>query len=104
MVDSITGNTRPIRDDASVALDDYRRKRDATRTPEPFEDGEASAGRRFVIQRHAARRLHYDLRIERDGVLASWAVPKGMPMTTSRTGCLLAGMRCWCQAGSSRAG
>ena len=64
-----------------MALDDYRRKRDPQRTPEPFGDGTPREGLRFVVQRHAARRLHYDLRLERDGVLASWAVPKGMPTT-----------------------
>jgi bifunctional non-homologous end joining protein LigD len=62
-------------------LGEYRRKRDPSRTPEPF-----GGGRRrkkapiFVIQRHDARRLHYDLRLERDGALASWAVPKGLPV------------------------
>ena len=61
-------------------LGDYRRKRDPSRTPEPF------AGRRmgeepiFVVQRHDATRLHYDFRLERDGALASWAVPKGVPL------------------------
>jgi bifunctional non-homologous end joining protein LigD len=61
-------------------LSEYRRKRDAGRTPEPF--GSRRRGKRpiFVVQRHAARRLHYDLRLERDGVLASWAVPKGVPL------------------------
>src|SRR6186997_1447404 len=61
-------------------LGDYRRKRDPGRTPEPF-GGDGSAGApAFVIQRHDARRLHYDLRLERDGALASWAVPKGLPL------------------------
>ena len=62
-------------------LSEYERKRNRTQTPEPF------AGKRgrseapiFVVQRHDARRLHYDFRLERDGVLASWAVPKGVPL------------------------
>src|SRR5687768_9635529 len=62
-------------------LEDYRRKRKPGQTPEPL----ASRGRRsrrpiFVVQRHDARRLHYDFRLERDGALASWAVPKGVPL------------------------
>src|SRR2546426_9046550 len=62
-------------------LDEYRRKRDAKRTPEPVPEGspEAGHGDVYVIQKHAARRLHYDLRLERDGVLVSWAVPRGLP-------------------------
>jgi DNA ligase D-like protein (predicted ligase)/DNA ligase D-like protein (predicted 3'-phosphoesterase) len=54
-------------------------------TPEPVPKGKAAAGNnsRFVIQEHQARRLHYDFRLERDGVLVSWAVPKNLPETTS---------------------
>src|SRR5262245_18403851 len=58
-------------------LDEYRRKRNPERTPEPFGARRGPGGRLFVIQKHAARRLHYDLRLEIDGTLKSWAVPKG---------------------------
>jgi bifunctional non-homologous end joining protein LigD len=58
-------------------LDAYRRKRDPERTPEPFGGRRPAGVRLFVVQKHAARRLHYDLRLEMDGVLKSWAVPKG---------------------------
>jgi len=58
-------------------LDAYRAKRDPARPPEPFGGRRAAGSRLFVIQKHAARRLHYDLRLEMDGVLKSWAVPKG---------------------------
>ena len=62
-------------------LDEYRKRRDPERTPEPFGRGGRRAGAPiFVVQRHAARRLHYDFRLERDGALASWAVPKGVPL------------------------
>ncbi|HEY3922922.1 MAG TPA: non-homologous end-joining DNA ligase, partial [Gaiellaceae bacterium] len=60
-------------------LDKYRRKRNPKRTPEPFGGHRARGAPIFVVQRHDARRLHYDFRLERDGVLASWAVPKGVP-------------------------
>jgi bifunctional non-homologous end joining protein LigD len=62
-------------------LDEYERKRDRARTPEPFRTRERSGKSPiFVVQRHDARRLHYDLRLERNGALASWAVPKGIPL------------------------
>jgi bifunctional non-homologous end joining protein LigD len=64
-----------------VSLGEYRRKRDPEQTPEPFASrGGRSSQPVFVVQRHDARRLHYDFRLERNGVLASWAVPKGMPL------------------------
>jgi bifunctional non-homologous end joining protein LigD len=63
-----------------VALSEYRRKRDPKATPEPFGPGKRGKKPIFVIQRHDARRLHYDFRLEKDGALASWAVPKGVPL------------------------
>jgi len=60
-----------------MALEDYRRKRDFSRTPEPPGEEEARGGHLYCIQKHAASRLHYDFRLELDGVLLSWAVPKG---------------------------
>jgi len=63
--------------DRVLPLADYRAKRDPERTPEPFGGRRSGEGHLFVIQKHAARRLHYDLRLEIDGVLKSWAVPKG---------------------------
>lgn len=59
----------------------YRSMRDASKTPEPVPDAVAgpSHGMSFVIQEHHARRLHYDFRLEHDGVLVSWALPKGVP-------------------------
>ena len=66
---------------ARPRLSEYERKRDPGKTPEPFS---GRRGRRkqpiFVVQRHDARRLHYDFRLERAGALASWAVPKGVPL------------------------
>ena len=60
------------------SLKDYQEKRDFKRTPEPAGGrGPGSQEPIFVIQKHAARRLHYDFRLEVDGVLKSWAIPKG---------------------------
>jgi bifunctional non-homologous end joining protein LigD len=67
-------------------LDEYRRKRDARRTPEPMPESNppATDTRRFVIQQHHARSLHWDVRLERDGVLVSFAVPRGLPRDQAR--------------------
>jgi DNA ligase D-like protein (predicted 3'-phosphoesterase) len=68
-----------------AGLDRYHAKRDLDRSPEPAGGGETGDpdAPRFVIQKHDARALHYDLRLEVDGVLRSWAVPKG-PSTNPR--------------------
>jgi bifunctional non-homologous end joining protein LigD len=68
-------------------LTEYRRKRDFARTQEPSGDTTSATSRpgklRFVIQKHAARNLHFDLRLELDGVMKSWAVPKGPSLDPS---------------------
>jgi bifunctional non-homologous end joining protein LigD len=61
----------------AMSLEEYRRKRVFSQTPEPPDKPSAQEGSRFFIQRHSARRLHYDLRLEMDGVLKSWALPNG---------------------------
>src|SRR5262249_61520080 len=58
-------------------LEQYRAKRSPERTPEPFGSDGVDRPRLFVVQKHAARRMHYDLRLEMGGVLHSWAVPRG---------------------------
>ncbi|MEF2975679.1 ATP-dependent DNA ligase [Subtercola sp. YIM 133946] len=67
-------------------LHTYRSMRDAAKTPEPVPDARPAPGEgnTFVIQKHDATRLHYDFRLEHDGVLVSWALPKGPPTETKK--------------------
>lgn len=79
--DLLAGLDRPGAD----RLTTYRAKRDAAKTPEPVPEAAPAvgSGNSFVIQEHHGRRVHYDFRLERDGVLVSWAVPKNLPDTTA---------------------
>src|SRR5438093_6824665 len=62
-------------------LSEYKRKRDPQETPEPFGSRKGKTKEPiFVVQRHDARSLHYDFRLEKNGTLLSWAVPKGVPL------------------------
>lgn len=63
-----------------MSLKEYESKRNLEKTAEPEDELEKSAGNIYVIQKHAATNLHYDLRLEMDGVLKSWAVPKEPPV------------------------
>ena len=62
-----------------MSLDEYRKKRDFNKTTEPEPQIQPGSNQIYVIQRHDARNLHWDFRLERDGVLVSWAVPKEPP-------------------------
>ncbi|NJK85141.1 MAG: hypothetical protein HC906_03425 [Bacteroidales bacterium] len=66
-----------------MALEKYTEKRTFEKTPEPKGDLDVLTGNRFVIHKHEARRTHYDFRIELDGVLVCWAIPK-MPVLIPR--------------------
>ena len=71
---------------AKDRLEKYRSMRDASKTPEPVPSAQAAAsdGMSFVIQEHHASRLHWDFRLEHDGVLVSWALPKGVPTVPAK--------------------
>ncbi len=67
-----------------MVLEEYRKKRNFTKTKEPKPSGKKAGKRIFVIQRHDASHLHFDFRIEHNGVLKSWAIPKGIPIGSEK--------------------
>src|SRR5918994_2265269 len=67
-------------------LDKYRAKRDFQETPEPAGEVGSEEALRFVVQEHSARAMHWDLRLEHEGTLASWAIPKGIPADPKKNG------------------
>src|SRR4051794_768748 len=76
-----------IDDRMADRLDSYRAKRDFQETPEPAgEPGADEGAPRFVVQEHSARAMHWDLRLEHEGTLASWAIPKGIPTDPKKNG------------------
>jgi bifunctional non-homologous end joining protein LigD len=81
------GKTKSTHVRAEKPLKEYAGKRDFARTPEPAGSAIRGEGREFVVQKHAARRLHYDLRLEIDGALKSWAVTKGLTLPLPSTMC-----------------
>ncbi|MEU7630940.1 ATP-dependent DNA ligase [Nocardia sp. NPDC049220] len=82
----LAANNSATAESGPDALAKYRSMRDPARTPEPIpaQRPEPGADNRYVVQEHHARRLHWDVRLERDGVLVSWAVPKGPPTSSDQ--------------------
>jgi bifunctional non-homologous end joining protein LigD len=73
----------PKKKKRDAALSPYRSKRDASKTPEPMGNRSRRSKRThpiFVVQEHHARALHWDFRLELEGVLVSWSLPKGVPL------------------------